>query len=324
MKTPRTKHAEESASTDSPPEAVADRSVTDHHQLQDSAVEPAQDDLFLRPTSGNTIPEAEFIDRSLQENQFWMRIMMEHAFVLGSALPMEATEYRQTAERFQKEFERQLTRSLHETPPEQAAVAKLNSDSIDLLKRSIEFKEAVFKDNVKGKYRGFLWPMLAEHIRREPLYVVKTLQRLNRRIERPLREDIVEENEFFLKIMAEHSAFLVHFLDMNEDDLIDVTRAFTLKFKLLTLTARNIEVEPPSATALLSHLTVFRGATITLHDYLAEIGRLSAAGEIRGILDPTIMGHVTREAAKYLSVLDRLEARVKQVQRTLTQGAQVS
>lgn len=113
--------------------------------------------------------------------------------------------------------------------------------------------------------------------------------------------------------MAEHTAFFSHFLDMDEDELIELARLFTLKFKVLTLQARNIEIEPPSKTAILSHLTVFRSATITLHDFLVEMSRLAGTGEIRGIVDPNLMGHVTREAAKYLSVLDRLEARVKQV-----------
>lgn len=279
--------------------------------LTDNEVEAAQDDLFVRFSGGNTISDQEFIERSLKENQFWLRIMMEHAFVLGLPLPEEAAEYREKSEKFTKSFEQQLNRALHETPKEVNAVKKLNEDSIDLLYQAAQYKEDVFRDNVEGKYRGFVWTMLAEHIRREPLYVIKTLQRLNKRIERPLHEDLVEENEFFLKIMAEHGAFLAHFLDMNEDELIELTRAITLKFKVLTLQARNMEIEPSSKTAILSNLTVFRGATIMLHDFLVEISRLAGTGEIRGTLDVTIMGHVTREAAKYLSVLDRLEARVK-------------
>ncbi|HBV85612.1 MAG TPA: hypothetical protein DEF42_02925 [Desulfosporosinus sp.] len=280
--------------------------------LPEREVEPAQDNLFLKLSGGNIISEQEFIERSLKENQFWMRIMMEHAFALRIPLPNEATKYIKKSEDFQKSFEKQLHKALHETAKEFKAVKKLNEESINLLYEAAEFKEKVFKDNVEGKYRGLFWTMEAEHIRREPLYVIKTLQRLNKRIERPLREDIIEENEFFLKIMAEHGAFLSHFLDMNEDELIELARLFTTKFKLLTLQARNIEIEPPTKTAILSHLTIFRGATITLHDFLVEVSRLAGTGEIRGVMDPNLLGHVTREAAKYLSVLDRLEARVKQ------------
>jgi hypothetical protein len=280
--------------------------------LTDSQVEPAQDDLFVRLTGGNVIKEEEFIERSLKENQFFLRTVMENISAMKIALPNEATEYIQTAEKFQKAYELMMNRAIHETPKEVKAVVKLNEDSIKLLYESAQFAEKVFRDNVEGKYRGLLWTKVAEHIRREPLFVIKLLQRLNKRIERPLQEDIVEENEFYLKIMAEHTAFLVHFLDMDEDELIELARAFVVKFKALTLQARNIEIEPASKTAILSQLTVFRGATITLHDFLVEISRLAGTGEIRGIMDPFLMGHVTREAAKYLSVLDRLEKRVKQ------------
>jgi hypothetical protein len=277
----------------------------------DREVEPAQDDLFIRSTGGYAISDEEFIERSLEENRFFLRTIFENIFAMKSALPDEATEYREKADNYQRELEKLLSRALHETPNKVEAVKKLNEDSIELLYEAADFCEKVYRDNVEGKYRGLLWTKVAEHIRREPLYVIKTLQRLNSRIERPLREDIIEENEFYLKIMAEHSSFLVHFLDMDEDELSELARVVTTKFKLLTIQARNVEIEPPSKTAILSQLTIFRGATILLHDFLVEVSRLAGTGEIRGIVDPNLMGHVTREAAKYLSVIDRLEARVK-------------
>lgn len=112
--------------------------------------------------------------------------------------------------------------------------------------------------------------------------------------------------------MAEHSAFFAHFIDMNEDELRGLDETFTQKFKILTIQSRFLELEPPSKTAILSHLAVYRGATLTLHDFLSEVRLQVDNKQVRGIVDPNIMGYVTREAAKYLSVLDRLEARVNQ------------
>jgi Domain of unknown function (DUF2935) len=280
--------------------------------LTDKEMEPAQDDFFLRDVGGRKIPDAEFIERSLEENQFWLRIMMEHAFVIEISLPNDAKDYIERARQYKKSLEDQLNRALHKTSKKESDVRKLNEETISLLEEAMEFKEEVFRENVKGNYRGFLWTKLAEHIRREPLYVIKTLKRLNKQIERPLREDIVEENEFFLKIMAEHAAFFVHFIDMDEDELRAIAETFTEKFKLLTLQSRFLEIEPPSKTAILSHLTVYRGATLSLHDFLSEVRMQVKNKKVRGTVDPTFMGHVTREAAKYLSVLDRLEARVNQ------------
>ncbi|MBT2759220.1 DUF2935 domain-containing protein [Mesobacillus foraminis] len=283
-------------------------------RLTDKEMGPAQDDFFLRDAGGWKIPDTEYIEQSLEENQFWLRIMMEHAFVIEISLPDDANEFVDQAKKYKKSLEHQLNRALHKTNKKASDVRKLNDDTIKLLEEVMEFKENVFRENVKGNYRGFLWTKLAEHIRREPLYVIKTLKRLNKQIERPLREDIVEENEFFLKIMAEHASFFVHFIDMDEDELRMIAETFTEKFKLLTVQSRFLEIEPPTKTAILSLLTVYRGATLTLHNFLSEVRMQVKNKQVRGIMDPTLMGHVTREAAKYLSVLDRLEARVNRKQ----------
>lgn len=280
--------------------------------LDPGAVSDAQDDLFLKAIGGRTLSDQEFISRSLEENRFWLRIMMEHAFFLKITLPNEAVEFLQQAERFEQAFASQLERSLNETADDPAEVERLNEDSIRLMTDAMAFKEQVFDRNVNGDFRGFNWTKTAEHIRREPLFPIKLLKRLNSRVERPLREEIVEDNEFYLKIMAEHGAFMAHFLDPDEDDLIEITRLTCTKFKLLTVQARNLEIEPPSKLALLSQLTIFRGATLLFHGFAEEVHRLSQEKQLRGILDPNLTGHITREAAKYLTVLDRHEARVKE------------
>lgn len=285
--------------------------------LPDQQVQPAQDDLFLRVHGGRVMTDAEFIRDSLEENQFFLRIMMEHAFFLRISMAHDAEDLVQEANDFEQAFHRQLNRALHETSENVQAVERLNQDSIELLKLAVEYKQRVFEKNVKGEFRGFNWTKTAEHIRREPHYVIKTLERLNSRVERPLIEEMIEDNEFYLKIMAEHGAFMAHFFDPDEDDLIDLSRLMTRKFKLLTMQARNLEIEPPTQTALLSQLTIFRGATLLFHGFAEEIHRRTQAKQIRGIVDPNLTGHISREASKYLSVLDRLEARVKGIKSVL-------
>ncbi|HZG84861.1 DUF2935 domain-containing protein [Paenibacillus sp.] len=279
--------------------------------LPRAEVEPTQDDLFMRISGGRKLADWEFVERSLEENRFWMRVMMEHAFFLKITLPNEATEFLQLAEEFEASFAKQLHRALHETPANPSDVEKLNLDSIDLLTRAMEYKQNVFYRNVNGDFRGMNWTKTAEHIRREPLYVIKTLLRLNSKVERPLIEELVEDNEFFLKIMAEHGVFALHFLDPDEDDILDLARLMGDKFKVLTMQARNLEIEPPSKTAILSQLTIFRGSTLLFHGLMEEVHRLTQEKEIRGVADPNIIGHITREAGKYLTVLDRMEARIK-------------
>ncbi|MFC0216549.1 DUF2935 domain-containing protein [Paenibacillus chartarius] len=279
--------------------------------LPRSEVEPAQDDLFQRLSGGRRLTDQEFVENSLEENRFWMRVMMEHAFFLKITLPNEAKALLEQAEEFEEAFAEQLHRALRGTPSNPADVERLNLDSVDLLKRAMDYKQKVFERNVNGEFRGTNWTKTAEHIRREPLYVIKTLLRLNSRVERPLIEELVEDNEFFLKIMAEHGVFALHFLDPDEDDILDLARLMGNKFKVLTMQSRNLEIEPPTKTALLSQLTIFRGSTLLFHGFMEEIHRLTQEKEIRGIADLNIIGHITREAGKYLSVLDRMEARIK-------------
>jgi hypothetical protein len=279
--------------------------------LPERDVAPSQDDLFMRLPGGRVLSDWEFIENSLEENRFWMRVMMEHAFFLKITLPNEAKELLQRAEDFEAAFSNQLNRALHQTHENVAEVDRLNLDSIDLLTHAMEFKQEVFDRNVNGEFRGTNWTKTAEHIRREPLYVIKVLKRLNSRVERPLIEELVEDNEFYLKIMAEHGVFAAHFLDPDEDDILELARLMGNKFKVLTMQARNMEIEPPTQTALISQLTIFRGATLLFHGLMEEVHRLTQEKEIRGIADPNIIGHITREAAKYLSVLDRMEARLK-------------
>jgi hypothetical protein len=280
-------------------------------QPSDSAVSMAQDDVFLRYSPGLEISDEEFTSRSLEENRFWLRIMMEHAFFLKISLPGDAMELVNKAKHYEQAFEAQLHRALHETPEDPVSVKQLNEDSIRLLEDAMAFKQEVFYQNARGEYRGFNWTKTAEHIRREPLFVIKLLKRLNSRIDRPLIEEVVEDNECFLKIMAEHGAFMAHFLDPDEDDLIELSRSMATKFKLLTLQARNLEIEPPTKMALLSQLTIFRGSTLLFHGFAEEVHRLTQDGQIRGIVDPNLTGHITREAAKYLKVLEQQEARIK-------------
>ena len=60
--------------------------------LPDWQVEPAQDDLFMRVHGGRILSDTEFIKDSLEENRFFLRIMMEHAFFLKISLPDDAVE----------------------------------------------------------------------------------------------------------------------------------------------------------------------------------------------------------------------------------------
>lgn len=249
----------------------------------------------------------ERVRRSLEENRFWLRIMMEHALFLILGFPKDATKLIKQAKQFQEIFERQLERALR-TPPEPRLVQQLNRDSILLTRRIVDFKQRVLNDIITCRIRGFNFPLLVDHIRREALYFLNTLQDLNRGVVKPISDEIIDENVFFLQIMAEHSKFISHLLDPTERQLISTANRFGQRFDNLLAQAKRIDFT--SREQALRGLNVVKGSTTELRNFKRQATKLIEDCQIRSIIDPRLAAHVTREANKFLSIIERLEERV--------------
>jgi hypothetical protein len=253
------------------------------------------------------LPQSQFVRRSLEENRFWLRIMMEHAFFLRLGFPATATRLIKQARQFQDIFDRQLERALR-TPPEPRLVRKLNNDSILLTRRIAAFKQQVLNDVVTCKIMGFNFPLLVDHVRREAHYFLNTLQELNRGIVEPIKDDIIDENVFFLRIMAEHAKFISHLLDPQEKKLIRKADQFATRFDNLLAKARNIKL--PTKKSELNFLHTVEGATTELRNFKRQATKLIEDCQIKSIIHPKLAAHVTREANKFLQIIERLEERV--------------
>jgi hypothetical protein len=263
----------------------------------------------LEREGSTRLSDEEFIARSLEENQFWLRIMMEHAFFLRMGFPPDATRLIKQAEQFETIFDRQLERA-YRTPADPLAVTKLNEDTLILTHKIALFKQNVLEE-VMGKLQGFNMPLLIEHVRREAIYFLKTLKQINQRRQHPLADDIVDENIFFLQIMAEHSKFIAHLLDPSEELLIHQAREFGKTFDLLLYQAKHLDFGAPSADLVKNQLTVYKGAALELRSFKEQATKLIETCQVRSVIDPKLASHVTREAAKFLSIIDKLEERVQ-------------
>jgi Domain of unknown function (DUF2935) len=113
-----------------------------------------------------SLSEKMFIERSLTENKFWLRIMKEHALFLGDGMNRNDKDLIQQTERFYHYFEQQEKRA-HQTPESVTAVRKLNEDSIQLVYGFRNFKRNLL---INGKVQGFNFPLLVDHIAREAEY----------------------------------------------------------------------------------------------------------------------------------------------------------
>jgi hypothetical protein len=264
--------------------------------------------IIAKSLSEARIPTSNFVKRSLEENRFWLQIMMEHAFFLRLGFPATATGLIRQAKEFQDIFARQLERA-RRTPPEPALVRRLNNDSIALTRRIAEFKLRVFNDIVTCRIRGFNFPLLVDHVRREALFFLKTLQQLNQGIVQPVKDEIIEDNVFFLRIMAEHSKFISHLLDPTEKRLIVKANQFGREFDNLLAKARNIQL--PTKRSALNFLNTVEGATKELRTFKQQATRLIEQCQIKSIINPRLAAHVTREAMKFLQIIERLEERVR-------------
>jgi hypothetical protein len=63
------------------------------------------------------------------------------------------------------------------------------------------------------------FPLLVDHISREAAYFANRLKELNEGKLAPQPDTIIQENLFFLKIMADHAKFIGHLLDPSEQKL---------------------------------------------------------------------------------------------------------
>jgi hypothetical protein len=264
--------------------------------------------ILSKSINAARLPTSQFVKNSLEENRFWLRIMMEHAFFLRLGFPKSATVLIKQAKEFQDIFARQLNRA-QKTPPEPELVRRLNNNSIILTRRIAAFKLRVFNDIVTCRIRGFNFPLLVDHIRREALFFLKTLLQLNRGIVQPVKDEIIEDNVFFLRIMAEHSKFISHLLDPSEKKLIIKANQFGRGFDNLLAQARNIQL--PTKRSAINFLNKVEGATTELRDFKRQATRLIEQCQIKSIIDPRLAAHVTREAMKFLEIIERLEERVR-------------
>ncbi|MDP4127909.1 MAG: DUF2935 domain-containing protein, partial [Bacillota bacterium] len=113
------------------------------------------------------------------------------------------------------------------------SVANLNQRAIALTQELIQFKSRILNQVLNCTLFTNNFPLLLDHIRREAILFVDQLQRLQRREQIDLTQEIIAEKAFWDRIMKEHSQFIAHLLDPTEVDLIDTANDFAALFNSL-------------------------------------------------------------------------------------------
>jgi len=253
-----------------------------------------------------------FVARSLDEVRFWSRIMKEHSLFLKLGFRCEDTQLINEANYFYQIFESIENR---------ANAYTLGTDAQTIIKFNEEIYIAVshiwaFKRKVLGLILrcqlpgGNNFPLLVDHVSREANYFRNRLAELNTGRLEPLPDAIIDENVFFLRIMADHAKFIGHLLDPSERKLVEQARDFSNDFDQLLFQARDLDsMRPQSQTVPLldQFLDQNRVSVKSLRDFKKTARDLIEACRIKSIIHPLLADHVFREAERFLTIIDMFE-----------------
>lgn len=240
------------------------------------------------PPAGSLDPVAH----SLAENLFWSDIMTEHAGFFMMLMPgPELAAYRTEAETFQRSFQNQITRA-RSAKLDTGNYAALNKSTIELLKHFAEYKQKMLDAQNSRKIRTLVFSLFFDHTAREA-------QRAAARLEKLAGGDVsvnsTEVIDFWSAIMSDHSEFIAHLLDPQEEDLIG--QAFDASAVFKGIKAGNQKRQPAGSQILL--------AGEELIDYEAALNEGIEAGTIKSIIYPSFLDHARRETLKFLEELRR-------------------
>ena len=179
-------------------------------------------------------------------------------------------------------------------------VERLDRDAYQLTGALVRFKEKLLENIYACKLFTFNYPLLIDHILREAKLFMQLLAALVHGENIMRSEELVNQEIFWNRIMAEHSKFIAGLLDPTEEKLIDTARTFGKEFDMLT-------AEATAATKQAINLSGVTNEsmreTVKLRDFKAAGTKGILECNIQSIIIPLLGDHVLREANHYLFVL---------------------
>jgi len=184
----------------------------------------------------------------------------------------------------------------------EARVNAINENAIRLLNLLIEFKTNILSDVLACRLFTVNYPLLIDHILREAKLYLNTIEKLQRREDRIVEQEAFEQEQFWNRIMAEHSLFIRGLLDPTENELIRQANDFGNEFLKLTEEAkqamdRTLPLQQVTSDSL--------RATRQIREFnTAGTKGLLSCG-IRSIIIPLLGDHVLRESNHYYRLLTK-------------------
>lgn len=216
---------------------------------------------------------------------------MVTSYLSGVKIPIELTHE-------ELELARENRTAIHDDLAEK--VAELNECYIDLVSELILFKTRILNCVLTCNMFTVNYPLLIDHILREANLYLASIMKLQYREEFDLRQEALEQEFFWNRIMAEHSKFIRGLLDPTEEELFLAANNFGNEFDKLTVEAkaamdRTIPLEKATADSL--------DATLRVRDF-NEAGTKGLINcQIRSIIIPLLGDHVLRESNHFIRLL---------------------
>jgi hypothetical protein len=257
-----------------------------------------------------------FVMQSLDEIRFWSRIMKEHSFFLKLGFRCEDTQLINDANHFYKVFEGIEQRAhAFRADVDPAIIFQFNIEVHSAVSHIWVFKRKILELILTCRLPGQNnFPLLVDHTSREANYFRNRLVELNQGKLEPLPDAIIDENVFFLRIMADHAKFIAHLLDPSERKLVEQAREFSHDFDELLFQAKDVDfMRPQSQTEplLTQFLDQNRVSVKSLRDFKQTARDLIEQCKIKSIIHPLLADHVFREAERFLEIIDMFEAALK-------------
>lgn len=183
-------------------------------------------------------------------------------------------------------------------------VENLNTRIIHAVQQLANFKGSILQNVLACRLFTFNYPLLIDHIRREALFFLEMLLRLQNRTEVNIVASAIEQETFWNRIMAEHAKFIRGLLDPTEEALMETANMFGKEFDQLTAEAiaaqQNVTIIPTVTEESLE-------ATREIRDFKAQGTQGLLSCQIKSIILPLLGDHTLREANHYLRLLKMFE-----------------
>lgn len=184
-------------------------------------------------------------------------------------------------------------------------VSELNNRAIRLLSSLIRFKTNLLSDVISCRVFTVNYPLLIDHILREARLYLSMVKRLQNRDGIDLKKEEFQQQQFWNRIMAEHSKFIRGLLDPTEEELIEAANRFGNEFDQLTEEAkRAIDRTMPADNVTENSLM----ATKEIKEFNTQGTQGLLDCKIKSIIIPLLGDHVLRESNHYLRLLKMMQA----------------